>query len=229
MLVQFGGYLGGGQSHQEIWSCNIRVATFGTIDTNSPQDATVQDQENFASALSTTLQTWFATPEASITDQAKLTFLKVNAIGPLGEYRSKTTTTLRDFSPVAGFFGVGQYTPYQAAAVVTLHSDVLRGLGSKGRIYLPCPASTYNVDGRWARTVEVANSIDPVLEAMNRYNGDCTSRVAIVSPGSPITGEGGIARLVTGLSVGDVVDTQRRRRNALVENRQRRVVSQPVL
>jgi len=105
--------------------------------------------------------------------------------------------------------------PFQCAPVVSLRTAMATRSG-RGRFYAPSPAVDVQDGGRLTPTAQgnladaaegllgglTAASLQPVL--LNRTSLDTTP--------------------ITSLDVGDVIDTQRRRRNKLVEGRTSRVV-----
>lgn len=113
----------------------------------------------------------------------------------------------------------------QLAVVVSLSGGV--GAGRNGRFYLPAPnESGMGTNGRIDPTVlgTIANGMESMIEDVNLPGGLAT--VSIVSRVS-----GGVARPsplitpVTSIRVGDVLDTQRRRRNGAAETYTSRSIS----
>jgi hypothetical protein len=123
-------------------------------------------------------------------------------------------------SPVAG---VGTPTkPNQVAVVITLIST-LAGRRGRGRIFLPILAGTMGATGRMGSTQRdsLADTADTLVtgvgQAMGaRVQADAVSVQSQVVPSSAI---------VTSIRVGDVFDTQRRRRDNLIESYTSRVIS----
>lgn len=223
MLLQFGGYLGGGSSHEEIWSCSLRIMTEDGA--GSPQNQDVEAQENYLDTATTAIKAWFTSNFTGITDQAKLTYVKCNAIAPNGKYLHTTTTSLRDFAPVAGAgTNPAEYKPFQVSAVVTIETERKRGLGSKGRIYVPVPAGTVDVNGKWSNAGNMASATATLFDALSFDDLANQYSVAVVSPGGKFSSTG-VAEPVRTISVGNVLDTQRSRRNSLSETRVRATVA----
>jgi hypothetical protein len=126
---------------------------------------------------------------------------------------------------------VGKQTnvyPPQIALVATMTSAKARGVGSKGRMYLPGIAKPIDTTSKLPGTQQAAilanlktffNAVNAstatdnvvVLASQGSLNEDGTPRVGGSAP---------ITKAVTGLKLGNVYDTQRRRRNALVETYQ---------
>jgi hypothetical protein len=98
--------------------------------------------------------------------------------------------------------------PPQIAMVASLENAGARGLAAKGRMYLPGVASTIGSDGKLASV-----SVTPMVTALKTF-------LDAVNAAAP-TGEDVIlASVVNRVRIGSVYDTQRRRRNAMVETYQ---------
>jgi len=120
----------------------------------------------------------------------------------------------------------GQHLPPQCSLVVTLMSDRPRGRASKGRMYLPGYAGGINqwgkVDGD--KVTSIANNLKTFFDSFAN-DADVPDQLILAS-GS----RGAFTQLlaqndyVEKIKVGDVVDTQRRRRNGLQEQYQERVL-----
>lgn len=117
--------------------------------------------------------------------------------------------------------------PPQCSVVATLTSEVQRGLAAKGRMYLPglnptLSTSTGKISSTDAGTI--ATNFKTFLDAVNAASGS-GGKVILAShghrgggpPPDPYLYAGMVNTLVTGCRVGDVIDTQRRRRNELPE------------
>lgn len=131
-----------------------------------------------------------------------------------------------DLNPVTTGNSAGSKMPPQITLAATLTSELQRGTGSKGRMYLPGINTVVGDDAKI--TVTAQNSLVTSLKTMfDNINSDpdIPDRVILVSRGTKVTDAGTgdihyinpLNRNVTGLRVGDVYDTQRRRRNDLTE------------
>jgi hypothetical protein len=114
--------------------------------------------------------------------------------------------------------------PWQTALVVSTRTAVSRGPGSKGRWFLPVPSTAIltnsgNIDTTTKNVIGQASA--QFVADLNNWPGLDWAQ----GPGSPvvaIVSDGGksavpIARAVTGVRVGDRLDTQRRRANDTLE------------
>lgn len=105
--------------------------------------------------------------------------------------------------------------PFQVAVVVSLRSALATRSG-RGRFYLP-PLTTASLEsGRLVETDQsaVANYASTYLQAL-----DTAGLAPVIWGRTSLT-----ATPVTELDVGDVFDTQRRRRGSLIESRQTRTL-----
>lgn len=162
----------------------------------------------------------------------RLTELKVARIGVDGKYPPGEASYSHFYlPPIAGMTGKPAGMTAQDTTAVTLTTAVPRGLASKGRIYLPPHAQALpGADG-----LVPAATIEPVLQSMrtliNAINANAVvGNVAIFSRGRGVPAydaehnrieytypNPGAFNVVTGVAMGRVVDTQRRRRRQLTE------------
>lgn len=166
------------------------------------------------------LSDWFIRAASFIQLGAKLEYVKFNLIDKAtGHYTNQGETIESLFSPLVVHDG-GVQIPNQLTQAITLHSDVSRGRGSKGRFYPPSSfmstGGTTNIgaDGRISAANAKATA-DSAQELISELNAAASSFNAVVW--SQLAQQ---ARAVEKVSVGRVVDTQRRRRSSLDEDRQ---------
>lgn len=215
VLIAWGGTLHGG----EQWANSVRMV---------PNDGVFpigeDELENVLPGLQADLTAHYNQPYFHT--GLKLNYVKANKIAPNGRYASSTVSHTRFFADVPG--AGTQSHPAQVACVVTLMTGASRGLANKGRMYMPglalgafavSPADgRINVQDRDA----FANHCKVFLNNLNNFPGvdgttqSSTLDVHVVSKGG--LGGPGIARKVTGVRVGRVLDTQRRRREDLAED-----------
>jgi len=105
--------------------------------------------------------------------------------------------------------------PYQCSPVVSFRTATLSRAG-RGRIYAAPPAVAVITDGRLTSTAagNLADSAQAMLQALD--TGGCTPVIYHRAAGTTTN--------ITTIDVGDVVDTQRRRRNKLIEVRTSRTI-----
>lgn len=214
IVLQFGGRL----FSTEIWSCSLRMILGDPASTMISESAMqTWAQENVAD-VADDVRAWFLRPDTFSSNAARLDFVKLNTVNESGRYWSDEETV--QFEWLAGDAPTGTVTAGepQNTIVVSLLTDAARGRASRGRFYPPTgnfvPAvETGKISG--LLTQRMADSALALINDLNNEPGvDLQSpRVVVASDlGSP-----GPMRNVTMVAVGDVIDTQRRRRNNLVE------------
>lgn len=211
-LLQWGGTL----FSSEIWSNSLRLVQ------NAGSIISPTALQTFLTEFEGELRTFQASGIFSLATNA--TYAKINPIGPNGRYLSDTQSNSRFFTTAARGTGAS-CTPPQIAVAASLVTASERGLASKGRIYLAGMSATSFATDATDGTITAANATtirDAVTTFLNNINNNPGLDaefggldVHVVSEGNAFTN--GIARKVTGVRVGRVWDTQRRRRNNLPE------------
>lgn len=163
----------------------------------------------------------------------RLTEIKVARILPNGTYPlDQASASVFYVPPIVGPGAVVNGQSAQQTMAVTLLTAVPRGLGSKGRVFLP-PSSFMipQPDGRLTQAVadQFALSISTLIGEINA-NAQ-VGNVQVISRGKGVKRDDvpgkrwvydyptpGTANNVTGVRCGRVIDTQRRRRRSLPES-----------
>lgn len=217
ILAQWGGTLPGG----EIWSNSLRLASSVTgplswVPTQSELIAWLEGPAKDAVAA------FHTSTGAHLGMNAKLAYLKMNVVDMNGHYVEQTTHEYV-YSPQPFGNSNAVVHPTQVALVVSTTTAYARGPAHRGRFYLPLPAimvtpSTGLISVTDAQ--DVAASAATFISALHDQPGidpigDDDMHVCVMSRGGA-----GATNRVTGVDVGLVLDTQRRRRNALPENYQ---------
>lgn len=148
-------------------------------------------------------------------EYSNLIGIKVSAVGVDGKY----LTDPRVFTAPANTKGNQGAVLPQSTVCVSLRSGSSFGKANYGRAYLPHTLMPIAAGTPYADDPAVIGAKNGALEWVNQVNTvakaiDPGYRVHIMSNGS--TGPGA-AKPVTRVGVGDVIDTQRRRRNNLKE------------
>jgi hypothetical protein len=200
LYLQWGGILPGG----EQFSCGLRIApTTGTA---------IEYTDANLTACAAAVATWHA--NASISPRALLTFTKLNAIDGSGHY-SESVTHEHFHASVPGGGTDGNTQANQVALAVSTTTGFARGPAHRGRFYMPLPTILIGADGEIPTSDRgyVVGKALALLAAVNaaQPTGQAVS-VMSRKMGAPFN------RVVTGIQVGRVYDTQRRRRNKLAEN-----------
>jgi hypothetical protein len=129
---------------------------------------------------------------------------------PDGSYMQRVSTVT---PPTAGN-GTSTQRPFQVASVVTLMTP-RAGAAGRGRFYLPLPVDAIDANGQVSSVVTQnrANAAAQLMVNVNFSLSTGTYQGVVV-----VASSGGFNSTVTAVKVGSVLDTQRRRRNALVES-----------
>jgi hypothetical protein len=205
MLLAFGG---GVASGAEEWSCTLRsTPAVASPDSQSATEAALAE-------LVPILEAWFPPVGGRLTS---LAWAKFNHISQDGKYRWPFSVTYEWPTPVPGNASSAPIFPPQVSTVVTLHTDKGRGLASKGRMFLPGSQGTLGADGRLTAVFR-----DALQTSMATFIGNLNAAAGYGV--TKIYSQGGVANtpaeeVVTGVSVGRVLDTMRSRRRSMQEER----------
>ena len=246
LLLTARGTYGFTPESDEIWQNGIRLAlVFGSVDpdgtlpnnwdvieNNDTRD--VDDVHYVTNWKSSTLSTFnfdpldylhdYAVPtwaaamaDSSFSSHLQLVDLNLYPIGSNGKAVDGRSAHATWVAPVSGG-GDSDLMPLEVARVVSWQTPRI-GRRGRGRIYL---AGSSKVDctthGEWdgTRTGTAADMAQALLEGLSYSSSNpIDSHVRPIVTGSPWTGYG----VITSLSVGNVFDAQRRRRNRLPESR----------
>jgi hypothetical protein len=188
-----------------------------------------------AQSIATAWQTFFTTAQNSFSSNYKTTQVKCALIDTGGD-TNVDEIDYYDYPTAISGGGSSAASPPQVTLSATLTSDNQRGLASKGRMYLPgINQAVDGATGKLASTfvTTLANNFKTFLDAVNTGTG-VSGKLVLASKGhktDQLDAEqqpiylGGITAWVTGCRIGDVYDTQRRRRNDLIEAYQSRVLA----
>lgn len=203
----FSGTMFGGS---EIWSTGLY---FGWPD----RDADPITGQGLAD-VSAAWETFFAKPSSAISSQYSYNLLKMSVINNDGKTVADSGVFHAPTSPVLGG-GSPAALPPQVSLVASLTNSTPRGLATKGRMFLPGVSAMVQATGKLDSFTRdaIAGNLKTFFDSI--YNdADLPGQPVLISVGrGPLHTDGNV-RLVTQVKVGDVYDTQRRRRNALSES-----------
>jgi len=183
-----------GTTPGETWSFNIHTTSAGTL-------ASAQ-----AGAVAAANALWTGQLDDFISADVLMTEVSTAS---LNEATDQQISRLADDVNLPGV-SAGQSLPFQCALAVSWRTDFATRAG-RGRIYLP-PISVSNMAaGRVGNS-----SVTGIVAAVNAFWGalDTAGLALVIRSKSTHT-----SVAVTGGNVGNVIDTQRRRRNKLIEIR----------
>jgi hypothetical protein len=191
----------------ETWSNGLRISH---PQPDSPE-LMLGWAQNYIDEATEAITTWWKTGNLVSNSRAFLTWVKMQPVGTDGRYLAGQDTNERLLT-TPGEPGSGSVQPAQLAIVHTLLTSRPRGLGSHGRIYVPCGYDVQN-DGLMFPTdcgnmAQVTANLIQALASMD--NPGLGTNVQVMSTR-------GISATVERVGVGRVIDTQRRRRRNLPE------------
>lgn len=214
-----------------------RVTILGDCFTSSEQWTTgfflgndnsdVGDPAGSAAKIATYWSAFFTHANVSVATAYRTLQVKVAQIKTDGHTDLDAVDWFDYATPVAGGSSSVHIYPPQIALAATITSNVQRGLAAKGRMYLPgVTLDVQTSSGKILQTSvsSLADRLKVFLDAINA-DVDIQGRVVLASHGHAVRDETGkiqsyanpINTIATGCRVGDVYDTQRRRRNDLPE------------
>lgn len=169
-------------------------------------------------AIAERFSTVFTTPNLVVSNKFRFLGAKMSHVAPNGSSDASYTKYHWLPTPVPGAYGGGAFPP-QVALVATLTTQKARGYGSKGRMYLPGIAAGIGDDGKVGSTFTAIVS-GLIANFLNDINNDAAVDGVVIlnsALSAGIPGHAAEVNAITGVRVGTVYDTQRRRRNALNE------------
>lgn len=196
----------------EIWSTGFFI---GARDADLPSAPT----QLSADAIRDAWSTFFISDAAKISKEYVFTTAKVASIGSDGHTVESEVFYSHPATTISGYSTHSSNLPPQCALVSTLTTVRPRGLASKGRMYLPGVIGPVTATGKLTSSdvSGIANGMKTFYDAVNA-SFDVPGQIILAAKGTgAFPGLTAQNEWVTGFKIGDVVDTQRRRRNNLVE------------
>ena len=210
-------YGGAAWSGAEEWSCGLKLKHLGGDEMESLQDECVSSM----SAVVAAVVAYFASG-AQFGANIHLDWVSLNAINKdTGKYGYPNDANITEgLTPVGGTTGG---IP-QVAYCVTTRGNPSRGAGAFGRWYVPVGAPTCAATGLVSGTTTLAwaNAAGTFLTALQNIDSglgpDAWSpwHFGLSGTGS-VAEKTGVDSAIVSVGCGNVLDTQRRRRNQLVE------------
>lgn len=194
-------WFGDAWSQQEIWQFSLRLAT---------GDSTAAPTTAQLDSLITAYQPFHGS--VYISNFTRFLGVKVAAQDVNGKYPPGHNSVERlRATPLAGGSNASSTGIPQVTCCVSLSTSKSRGAGSKGRFYPPPTGMQPLTDGRISvdNATAFAGLAKTFLTAVNNSGLGTVSVLSTVGDGSALP--------ASGVRVGRVLDTQRRRRNSLTE------------
>lgn len=197
----------------EEWSTGFYMGNVTPGDVG--QAPTAADCQEVATAW----QTFFTTANSDFSNRFQTIGVKIALTHEDGKADPNATEFYYYPSAISGINSVSPFPP-QISLAATITTAKVRGWGSKGRMYLPGIQKLVQNDGRILTNdvVMVRDNFRTFLNSVNS-NNDHGYKVIVNSPENAAGSHQHAAQIneVTGVRVGSVYDTQRRRRNGLTE------------
>lgn len=197
----------------EIWSTGFYLGN-ETADAGTASQAQVD-------AIAARWQTFFTASTANISNAYQTTQVKVAEMLADGKTDPLNVVYHTYGTPISGNQVAGPM-PAQISLAATLTSAFPRGRAAKGRMFLP----GVNISVSGSNGKLLSGSIPGLVTALrtflNGVNTDGSPSAQLILAAKATTKapiQPGLNKLVTGVNIGDVYDTQRRRRNGLKESR----------
>lgn len=162
-------------------------------------------------------QTFFSAASSSVSNRFTFKQVKMARIAQDGRTIEDSAQYWAPTGNVTGAATSGHLPP-QIALAVTLANSMPRGLATKGRMFLPGICTPVDATGHLisSEAGAIATNLQTFFNSI--YNdADLPGNPVLASLGRGVLLQGGAIRNVVKIRVGNVYDTQRRRRNALVE------------
>lgn len=204
---------------QDIFNCGINLA----VNNKTPEtEADLLNErlfkayvENRGEAIKTSTKEFWTNSDMDIPGGVKLEYIKFSLVGQDGKV--STEPAVIDLGSIAGSLSTASYVP-QISSVITLQSDKWRDPGKYNRFYLPVAAPNGNGQWKISDTKTKAETTAKYLKTLKATvtDMDITNTIvpAAVSSSDKIKGN---FLPITTVKVGNLYDTQRRRRNAINE------------
>lgn len=196
-------------SGQEIWSTGFHLGS----ENAEAQPITPQGVADVAGAFGT----FFSLASSKVHSEYTFDQCKMHVVGVDGKTIADTAEYYSPPTVIRGGYS-GPSFPPQIALVATLANSLPRGLATKGRMFLPgittSPDNTGHIPG--ATVDAVAVNLQAFFNTVFN-DADLPGNPVLISTGNSAQLRPGAVRNVTQIRIGNVFDTQRRRRNALAE------------
>jgi len=199
-----------GSTSLDTWQCGVHLAQNPLLD--APGLPTTGE---LGTLLAGPLATFHEDPGTWISAGASLSWAKCAVIGTSGHYTGEAVNQTITAIP-GGSTGTARGGP-QLAACVTLWSGLTLGRANHGRFYVPWWEAQVDINGHVvdAQVLTMAANALVLVESINDWAGTvlaATARIRIMSKLGT-----GTTKLASKLRVGNVKDTQQRRRRQIPE------------
>lgn len=204
--LTFGGSLSG---TEEIFSCGLALA-------REESDVTLNDLSDLSAGnlgnIANTISDFFSDNRNGVPSKYRLEWFKIALIGTNGKYIGPPAEFIWS-SPVRGGDNVKGFIP-STAVVYTLMSKKFKDPGKYNRFYLPTvPPNTYNFKLTNDETSDRAESASEFILALNVFFLAEFTSIQVRAVSQRVSSY----KRIEDVKVGNIIDSQRRRRNRLYE------------
>jgi len=189
------------QSSLERWGIGLRFSG----------SATTQPTQAEADEFVAPIRAWFTDVSMFFPNSTTVDEIKLAPIGADGKYPPGLDSTVATIGAAINGTVDNLAWPMQCSLALSFTTALPRGRGHIGRVYLPAMRNAVPITTGQITTATINNMLTACKTWVNAMN-------AFTDLGSlEVFGPFGTAQPVTGLRMGRVVDTQRRRRRSLSE------------
>jgi hypothetical protein len=165
-----------------------------------------------------TLSTWFTstTNGKSFPNDVTLEWVKLNNIAPTGKYNNPAHPHVYYYpSARTGPVASGGLVPWYMSPAYTFTTALSRGPGSHGRAFLPVGVGSAHSPIMDSTTQSaLITHAKAMLNAIRRAPSGAGAGDGVIPV---VASSRGVTQPITGVRIGNVIDVQRRRRNAWAE------------
>lgn len=223
-LFTFGGSIGTAPNADK-WQCGVRLRIAQATPHVTDVDGSLTNPAGYLAAVAPNLKTWFTrVPSSSAGSEfsglradATLEWAKCNNIGANGRYSDLAHANTWSYSTPFGMGTVGATAPPFVTLAVSLLTNNQRGPGHRGRIYLPV-ALPSTPSGKLSPPypLQVGGVVKQLLTLLRAQADGGTPGGVAVEPCIASKKDKSLS-LITGITTGDVIDVQRRRKEQIPE------------
>ena len=191
---------------EEIWNCTVNCI---------PTPGGTFDESGYLNGMHASLAAWFESATTYMSNLSNLTYVKCNRINAAGHYADPTGVFFYDY-PEAHPGSQAPIDPPIITTAYTWTTALKRGPGSHGRVYPPNnglgPAGSQHIND-----LALPNMVAAAKQLL-----DAIAHTPTVGPAQliPVVASGVNATNtpITGVSIGNIKDVQRKRKDALKES-----------
>lgn len=209
--LTWGGRIGTDVGTREVWQCGVHLTLDPSLD--GPGLPTPAELDTLFSGV---LSTFHSSGGLALAQGAVLEWAKAASLDTTGHETASPVVTTTAVSSVGGSVVAATTASPQDSLVLTFYSGSTFGRANYGRIYLPWwSSSVAHASGR-ATTGSAIIVAETWFDGVNAWAATALSASAKIRIMSKLGA--GTTKEVAFLKIGDVKDTQRRRRNRISES-----------